>query len=134
MNKKLQAISLAASLALSLSVVAVATTGCAGDRSSRSTGTYIDDKAVSTKVKTQLLTDSDVKGTEVRVRTYDGEVQLSGFVDSAAQKDRAVAIARAVPGVRAVKDDLIVKTVNTAQGTAPVQEPAGAQAPIHDNP
>jgi hyperosmotically inducible protein len=103
--------------------------GCAGNENSRSTGTYIDDTAVSAKVKTELLTDKRVKGTEVAVRTYNGEVQLSGFVDSPDQKVRAVQVARAVPGVRDVHDDLIVKVVpaTAAVSGQPIQEAAGAQ-------
>jgi osmotically-inducible protein OsmY len=130
MTKSFKAIGMAAGLALSVSVMAVVTAGCAGNQTSRSTGTYIDDTAVSTKVKTELLTDKDVKGTEVKVRTYNGEVQLSGFVDSPDQKIRAVQVARAVPGVRVVWDDLIVKAPATAQGPAVVQEAAGAEAPV----
>jgi len=124
----------AAGLALAVSGAALITTGCAGDRYSRSTGTYIDDTAVSTKVKTELLTDKDVKGTEVKVRTYNGVVQLSGFVDTLPEKQRAIEIARAVPGVRQVRDDLIVKAPETAQGPAQVVEPAGAEAPAPPPP
>jgi len=115
-----------------LAGAALVSGGCAGDQYSRSTGTYIDDSALSTKIKTQLLTDKDVKGTEVKVRTYNGEVQLSGFVDTQFEKDRAIAIARAAPGVRDVRDDMVVKAPATARGPAPLQEPAGAQAPPAD--
>jgi len=120
----LNSLSLAACLALSLSAV-VGTVGCAGDQYHRSTGTYIDDAAVSTKVKTDLITDSNVKGSEVQVRTYQGEVQLSGFVDTPEQKDRAAEIARRVDGVRMVRNDLIVKASEPA-AAGQIQEPAGA--------
>jgi osmotically-inducible protein OsmY len=121
---------MAAVLAVTVSAAAMVTVGCAGSPTSRSTGTYIDDTAVSTKVKTELLADKNVKSTEVDVKTYGGEVQLSGFVDDAAQKERAVEIARAVPGVRNVRDDLVIKTPSaTAQGNPTMQEPAGAEAP-----
>lgn len=129
MKHALKAIGLAAGLALSMASMALVTAGCAGSQNSRSTGTYIDDTAVSTKVKTELLTAKDVKSTDIKVRTYDGEVQLSGFVDSLDQKARAVEIARAVPGVRLVRDDMIVKAPDTAMEPATVQEPAGAQTP-----
>ena len=110
-------------------LAALLAVGCAGNATTRSTGTYVDDTAVSAKVKTELLTDKEVKGTEVAVRTYNGEVQLSGFVDSADQKVRAVQVARAVPGVRDVHDDLIVKVVpaTAAASGQPIQEAAGAQ-------
>lgn len=89
--------------------VAVFNTGCAGDRYHRSTGTYIDDKTISAKVKADLIGDPDVKGMAVKVDVNNGKVQLSGFVDSAAQKTRAGEIARNVNGVQWVKNDLIVK-------------------------
>jgi hyperosmotically inducible protein len=129
MKKSFKAMGMAATLAVSLAALGLLSAGCAGDQNSRSTGTYIDDAAVSTKVKTELLTDKDVEGTEVKVRTYNGEVQLSGFVDSPDQKARAVQVARAVPGVRVVRDDLIVKSPTTAQGPGVVEDPAGAEAP-----
>ena len=66
---------------------ALVTTGCAGNATTRSTGTYIDDTAVSAKVKTELIADKNVKSTEIDVRTYGGQVQLSGFVDSPDQKE-----------------------------------------------
>jgi hypothetical protein len=84
-------------------------TGCSGDRYNQSTGEKIDDAAVTSKVKGELLADPDVKGLAIKVKTYKGEVQLSGFVDSQAQKNRAGEIARAVKGVQWVKNDVIVK-------------------------
>jgi len=129
MKKMMRTIGVATGLAVAAAVSTVVT-GCAGDATTRSTGTYIDDTAISAKVKTELLADKGVKGTEVNVRTYDGEVQLSGFVDDSAQKRRAVEVARAVPGVKDVRDDLVVKVPVTAQApTTTVQEPAGAQTP-----
>src|SRR6185369_4630985 len=73
-------------MACAAAVLASGVIGCTGDRYHRSTGAYLDDKAVSTKVKTALLTDPAVKGTQVRVRTYQGKVQLSGFVDNQAER------------------------------------------------
>lgn len=89
--------------------VAVLNTGCAGDRTHRSTGKYIDDKSVEAKVKSSLLGDPDVKGLAVNVEVHNGRVQLSGFVDSLAQKNRAAELARNVQGVQYVKNDLVVK-------------------------
>lgn len=90
-------------------VVTVAVLGCAGDRTSRSTGQTIDDSAIATKVKTALIADPEVKGTQVEVEVFKGVVQLSGFVDSAARAQRAISIARNVQGVRDVRNSLIVK-------------------------
>jgi len=107
--------------------------GCAGDRYHRSTGMYIDDKALTAKVKTDLFSDPDVKGSEVKIEVYGGKVQLAGFVDTQQQKERAGDIARRVNGVQWVKNDLIVKNQMpqgypaTAYSTSgSVNEPAGA--------
>jgi len=91
---------LAAALALLLLI------GCAGTEGFRSTGTYIDDKAISTKVEAKLAQDSITQAIQVEVETYQGVVQLSGFVDSAQKIERAEEIARNVPGVKDVKNDL----------------------------
>ncbi len=90
-------------------VVAVGGIGCAGDRDHKSTGEVIDDAAITAKVKSALLADKDVKGLAVKVKTYRGTVQLSGFVTSQAEKDRAADLSRAVSGVMGVQNDLIVK-------------------------
>lgn len=81
----------------------------AGGPTKRSAGEYIDDKAVSAKVKAALLKDPDVKGLQVKVETYNGVVQLSGFVDKPEQISRAAEVAKGVEGVKSVKNDLIVK-------------------------
>jgi hypothetical protein len=116
-------------LASALSMMFV---GCAGDRYHRSTGAYIDDKSTTAKVKADLLSDPIVKGSQVKVQTYGGKVQLAGFVDSQQQKNRAGEIARRVNGVQWVKNDLIVKAQApmgapaTASGYRTFNEPAGA--------
>jgi hyperosmotically inducible periplasmic protein len=92
-----------------VSSIAVLSTGCSGDRYNKSTGEVIDDAVITSKVKTELLADPDVKGLAVKVKTYRGEVQLSGFVDTQAQKNRAAEIARGVKGVQWVKNDIVVK-------------------------
>jgi osmotically-inducible protein OsmY len=84
--------------------------GCAATATEdKSVGTTVDDSVINTRVKTALLKDPEVKGTEVQVETFNGVVQLSGFVDSAAVADRAVAIAQEVPGVVSVKNDMRLK-------------------------
>ncbi|BBA33328.1 uncharacterized protein sS8_1368 [Methylocaldum marinum] len=88
---------------------AVAATGCSGTRTRESTGEYLDDASVTTKVKSALLQDEIVKGLDIQVETFKGTVQLSGFVDTASEKQRAEAIARDVAGVRSVKNDIRVK-------------------------
>lgn len=106
MKKIIGSLSLMMCLGLGLAVL---NTGCAGDRHTRSTGTYIDDKSIEAKVKSELLADPDVKGLAVNVEVNKGRVQLSGFVDTLAQKNRAAELARNVPNVQYVKNDLVVK-------------------------
>ena len=96
-------------LALTGALALVALGGCAATRTSDSTGQYVDDSAITTKVKSALLADNAVKSFSVSVETVKGVVQLSGFVDTAAQKSAAGNDAAAVPGVKDVTNDLIVK-------------------------
>jgi hyperosmotically inducible protein len=72
-------------------------------------GNTLDDSIITTRVKTVLLADPDVKGVEIGVVTRKGEVQLSGFVGSQAQIDRAVALAQVVEGVQSVVNQMSVK-------------------------
>lgn len=90
-------------------MLTVALIGCAGTSNSTSTGEYIDDRAISTKVKTALHTDDEVSGFQVNVETFKGTVQLSGFVDNTAQAERAEEIARSVDGVEDVINNITVK-------------------------
>lgn len=73
-------------------------------------GTDIDDSVITSNVKSVLLADSDVKSFDFKVETRKGEVMLSGFVDNQAQLDRANAATRAVPGVKAVQSNVVLKT------------------------
>ena len=97
-------------LAAALSCVPLLHTGCAVTKGQQSAGTYIDDKTITAKVKTALLKDSTVKGTDVDVTTFNGAVQLSGFVESQEQKDRAGELTRQTEGVQQVHNNLIVQT------------------------
>jgi len=83
--------------------------GCAATRTSSSTGEYVDDSAITAKVKSALLGDEKVKSFAVGVETLKGDVQLSGFVDTAVQKSAAGEDASAVNGVKHVTNNLIVK-------------------------
>src|SRR5262245_60422772 len=75
------------------------TTGCAVFSKKETAKSYADDKAIQAKIKTALYKDSTVKGTEVNVQALNGVVQLSGFVDSQAAKERAGQIAASTRGV-----------------------------------
>jgi hyperosmotically inducible periplasmic protein len=83
--------------------------GCAGSRTRDSTGEYVDDSVISGKVKTALHADEDVSGFQVTVETFKNVVQLSGFVDTPAQAQKAEQIARKVQGVQEVRNNIIVK-------------------------
>lgn len=97
------------SLLAFVTAIVLAITGCTATHKQESTGQLIDSSAITTKVKAELLADPDVKSLPIKVKTYKSTVQLSGFVDSMQQKQRAVAIASNVPGVRSVQDSLVVK-------------------------
>lgn len=84
-------------------------TGCAGGSTYESTGEYLDDTVLTTKVKTSILGDSRLKLLQINVETFKGVVQLSGFVDSASAASRAVELTRKVPGVKSVNNSLIIK-------------------------
>ena len=110
---KIQANSLCLALCLSLSTAATVTTftGCvAGDRYNRSTGEYIDDKSIVSRVKDALNDNLVYKFEGVNVTSFKGTVQLSGFVDTSAQKDEAAHIAGTVQGVKDVVNKITVKS------------------------
>ena len=67
------------------------------------------DSTITTKVKTKFLTEKGIPSTAISVETYEGIVQLSGFVPTAAIKDHAGKVAGGTSGVKSVKNDLVVK-------------------------
>jgi len=87
----------------------VAFVACASTPKQESTGEYVDDSVITTKVKTELANDEFLKSFQISVETRKGIVELSGFVDSQKAKDKAGQIARGVGGVKSVKNALIVK-------------------------
>jgi osmotically-inducible protein OsmY len=89
--------------------VAFAVVGCASTSSRESAGEYVDDVAITAKVKAAFVNDPTVKATEINVETFKGDVQLSGFVAQPADAQKAVEIARGVKGVTSVKNDIRVK-------------------------
>jgi osmotically-inducible protein OsmY len=83
--------------------------GCAATQTRESTGGYVDDTAITTKVKTAIFSEPTLKTMQINVKTFKGEVQLSGFVNSEQSVTKAGEVARGVNGVVSVKNDLIVK-------------------------
>lgn len=96
-------------LALLLGASLPGMVACSPTQNRPSTGEYIDDASITTRVKLAFADDPVVKVSQVSVETYRGVVQLSGFVDSSAAAQRAAEIARGVPGVQSVKNDIRVK-------------------------
>jgi osmotically-inducible protein OsmY len=82
---------------------------CASTRTQESTGEYVDDSVITTKVKSLLAADDFLKSFQIGVESFKGVVQLSGFVNTQKAVDKAVEITRSVKGVKSVKSDLIVK-------------------------
>jgi len=83
--------------------------GCASTRTHEGTGEYVDDTAITTKVKGAIFTDPALKVLQINVETFKGVVQLSGFVDSAKSASKAGEVARSIHGVTEVKNNLVVK-------------------------
>ena len=95
--------------AVLLAIVLVSALGCAGSATQESTGEFITDSWITTKVKASLAEDRQVKATEVNVETFKGVVQLSGFVGTRAEMSQAVRIATGIRGVTSVKNDIRIK-------------------------
>lgn len=83
--------------------------GCASTDKQASTGEYIDDTVITTRVKAAIFADDELKTLEINVETFKSVVQLSGFVSEASHIPRAERVARSVKGVKSVKNDLRVK-------------------------
>jgi osmotically-inducible protein OsmY len=83
--------------------------GCAVSRGQETIGSYIDDAAITTSVKARFFEDKNVAGSSISVETLNGTVMLSGFAKSASERESAERIARAVKGVKAVKNEIAVR-------------------------
>jgi osmotically-inducible protein OsmY len=94
---------------LVLAIVLASSWGCASTATKEGTGEYVDDSVITTKVKTAIFNDPTLKINEINVETFKGVVQLSGFVRSQADIDKAVQVARGIAGVTSVKNDMRLK-------------------------
>jgi osmotically-inducible protein OsmY len=83
--------------------------GCASTAKHEGTGEYMDDSVITTKVKAAVMNEPTLKSAEINVETFKGVVQLSGFVNSEADINKAVEVARSVKGVSSVKNDMRLK-------------------------
>nr|WP_314546954.1 BON domain-containing protein [uncultured Massilia sp.] len=95
--------------AIFTATVAFTIVGCSSSPTKESTGEYLDDSAITAKVKASIFNEPTLKSTEINVETYKGDVQLSGFVAQAEDAKKAADIARGVKGVTSVKNDIRVK-------------------------
>jgi osmotically-inducible protein OsmY len=78
--------------------------GCASTSKQESTGEYLDDSVITTKVKAAIFNEPTLKSVEINVKTYKGVVELSGLVSSKSELSKAVEVARGVEGVQSVKN------------------------------
>ncbi|MGL1833636.1 BON domain-containing protein [Rhodocyclaceae bacterium SMB388] len=95
--------------AILLAFAMVAVVGCAAPAKQQTAGEYIDDTVITTQVKAAIFDDPDVRMNEITVETFDGVVQLSGFVSSQANINKAMQLARGVKGVKSVKNNMNLK-------------------------
>lgn len=83
--------------------------GCAGTPKQESTGEYVDDTVITTRVKAAIFNEPTLKSSEINVETFKGTVQLTGFVSNRADIAKAAELARAVKGAHSVKNDIRLK-------------------------
>lgn len=105
-NSTLRGLALAAFIGIGSPVLLSA---CASTSTTQSPGAYVDDATITTKIKSDFVVDKTVDATDIKVETYKGTVQLSGFAKSQAEINKAVQIARNVSGVQSVKNDILLR-------------------------
>jgi|SRR5690606_5580394 len=96
--------------------------GCNVMRGEQSAGEYVDDAALTARVKAALLDSEEVSGTSFNVDVVQGTVTLSGTADSAEEAKRAEEIARQVPGVRDVQSTIRVAEAGGEESEAGTTE------------
>jgi len=104
-KKPILTLALTAALATTLGV----TSGCAVTRQQETVGAYIDDAALTTKIKAKFADNTTVSATAISVETLNGTVQLSGFAKSAEERATAERLARETAGVVGVRNDIVVR-------------------------
>lgn len=93
---------------IAVSAIVLSLASCAMFSGRETPGEYVDDTTITSKIKGDIIRDDDLRALQINVETMQGVVQLSGFVDSAKSKIKAVDVARRVSGVKSVKDDMII--------------------------
>ncbi|HLH52292.1 MAG TPA: BON domain-containing protein [Verrucomicrobiae bacterium] len=117
--------------ATALLAVAVGVTGCQSNRD-RTTGQAINDKMTAFNVNHALSSDPVLKFPDVKVHVYNGNAQLTGFVDSEDQRNRAAEIASGVPGVSQVINEITIKPTPT--GRAIIRDPLKGHERLPETP
>lgn len=92
-----------------LAILLASFLGCASTPRQEGTGEYVDDSVITAKVKAAIFNEPELKSAEINVETFKGVVQLSGFVSSQADINKAVEVARNVKGVKSVKNEMQLK-------------------------
>lgn len=90
-------------------VIVASLLGCASTATQEGTGEYIDNTLITTKAKAAIFNEPTLKSAEINVETFKGVVQLSGFVNSQADIDKAVEVVQQIEGVKSVKNDMKLK-------------------------
>lgn len=96
-------------VAFSIALALITSVGCASTSKKEGTGEYMDDSVITTKVKAAIFNEPTLKSAEINVETFKGVVQLSGFVNSQEDINKAIAVAGRVGGVKSVKNDMRLK-------------------------
>lgn len=96
-----------------MAIGALTGSGCAVSGGQSSAGQYVDDATITTRVKARMAEDPSVSAMRISVETLNGTVQLSGFATTQAEKDKAAVLARGVPEVRDVRNNIIVRPSNS---------------------
>ena len=97
-------------LAATVTALALVTmTGCAVTRGQETIGAYVDDSAITARIKARFVENQQVDAAAISVETLNGTVMLSGFAKNATERTMAGDIARGVSGVKAVKNEIAVR-------------------------
>ena len=96
-------------VALLSAIVLASLLGCAATPTREGPGEYFDDTVITTKVKAAIFNEPSLKSAQINVETFRGTVQLSGFVSSRADINKATEVARGVAGVKSVRNDMRLK-------------------------
>lgn len=100
-----------------IAVGALMGSGCAVSGGQSTAGQYVDDATITTRVKARMAEDPSVSAMRISVETLNGTVQLSGFATSQLEKDKAAVLARGVPDVKDVRNNIIVRSGTSGSGT-----------------